>query len=96
MARGEGDMYHHMLVASQILDSGYVPLTDFYPMMHNWLSILYNFLPDFIMLTLILSIVFFILYILSLYILGKTILGTKKGGISVSLFGIPLIFSFLH
>ena len=43
-----------------------------------------------------LSIVFFILYILSLYILGKTILGTKKGGIFVSIFGIPLIFSYLH
>lgn len=96
ISRGEGDMYHHMFVASQILNSGYLPLTDYYPLMHIWLSIVYNFLPDFIILILILSIVFFILYILSLYILGKTILGTKKGGISVSLFGIPLIFSFLH
>lgn len=96
ISRGEGDMYHHMFVASQILNSGYLPLTDYYPLMHIWLSIVYNFLPDFIILILILSIVFFILYILSLYILGKTILGTKKGGISVSLFGIPLIFSYAH
>jgi hypothetical protein len=96
MSRGLGDMYHHMLVASQILNSGYLPLTDYYPVMHIWLSIVYNFLPDFIILISIFSIVFFILYILSLYILGKTILGTKKGGIFVSLFGIPLIFSFLQ
>ena len=96
MSRGGGDMYHHMFVASQILNSGYFPLTDIYPIMHIWLSILYNFLPDFIILMLIFSIVFFILYILSLYILGKTILGTKNGGIFVSIFGIPLIFSFLH
>jgi hypothetical protein len=40
--------------------------------------------------------VFFILYILSLYILGKALLGTKNGGIFISIFGIPLIFSFLH
>jgi hypothetical protein len=64
--------------------------------MHIWLSILYNFLPDFIILILILSIIFFILYVLSLYILGKTILGTKKGGIFFSIFGIPLIFSYGH
>jgi hypothetical protein len=96
MIRGGGDVYHHMFVASQILNSGYLPLTDFYPIMHIWLSIVYNFLPDFIILVLIFSIVFFILYVLSLYILGKTILGTKKGGIFFSIFGIPLIFSFLH
>jgi hypothetical protein len=96
MSRGAGDMYHHMFVASQILNFGYLPLTDYYPVMHIWLSIVYNFLPDFIILISIFSIVFFILYILSLYILGKTILGTKKGGIFVSIFGIPLIFSFLQ
>lgn len=78
ISRGEGDMHHHMFVASQILNSGYLPLTDYYPLMHIWLSIVYNFLPDFIILILILSIVFFILYILSLYILGKTILGRKS------------------
>ena len=43
MSRGAGDMYHHMFVASQILNSGYLPLTDYYPVMHIWLSIVYNF-----------------------------------------------------
>ena len=95
MSRGGGDIYHHMLVANQILNSGYLPLTDIYPIMHIWLSILYNLVPDFIILIFILSIVFFILYVLSLHILGKTILGTKNGGIFISIFGIPLIFSFL-
>jgi hypothetical protein len=85
-----------MFAARQILNSGFLPLTDFYPIMHIWLSIMHNFLPDFIILIVLFSIVFFILYILSLYILGKTLLGTKKGGIFVSIFGIPLIFSFLH
>jgi hypothetical protein len=85
-----------MFVARQILNSGYLPLDDIYPIMHIWLSVLYNFLSDFIILTVVLSITFFILYILSLYILGKTILGTKTGGLFLSVFGIPLIFSFLH
>ncbi len=96
MSRGEGDMYYHMFIARQILNSGYLPLTDIYPIMHIWLSVLYNFLPDFILLIAIFSIVFFIMYILSLYVLGKVILGTKKGGILVSVFGTPLIFSNLH
>jgi len=94
MSRGGGDVYHHMFVASQILNTGYLPITDFYPVMHVWLSFVYHFLPDFILLTLLLSIVFFILYILSLYILGKIILDTKKGGIFFSILGIPLIFSY--
>ncbi len=64
--------------------------------MHIWLSYLYHLLPDFILLICITSTVFFILYILSLYILGKAMLGTRKGGIFVSIFGIPLIFSYGH
>jgi hypothetical protein len=96
MNRGSGDMYHHMFIAHQIFQSGYVPIADIYPIMHIWLSIFYQFLTDYNFSIVILSIVFFIVYILSLFILGKTILGTKKGGILVSLFGIPLIFSGLH
>ena len=85
-----------MLVAHQIFDSGHVPIADIYPIMHIWLSIFYHFLTDYIFSTVILSIAFFILYILSLVVLGTTILGTKKGGILISLFGIPLIFSGLY
>jgi len=96
MSRGEGDMYYHMFIAQQISNSGYLSQVDIYPIMHIWLSILHTFFPDYIMLTLVLSIVFFILYILSLYILGKTILGTKNGGIFVSIFGLPLIFSYSY
>jgi hypothetical protein len=96
MSRGEGDMYFHMFISRQILHSGFLPVTDIYPIMHIWLSVLYHFLPDFIVLTVVFSIVFFILYILSLYILGKTLLGTQKGGILVSIFGLPLLFSNLH
>ena len=95
MSRGAGDVYYHVFVASQIVNSG-LSLGDIYPIMHIWLSILYNFLPDFIILILVFSIVFFILYVLSLYILGKTLLGTKSGGVFVSIFGIPLIFSYGH
>jgi hypothetical protein len=96
MSRGGGDIYHHIFVASQISNNGYFPQTDTYPIMHIWLSILQNFFPDFIILALLFSIVFFILYVLFLYILGKTLLGTKNGGIFVSIFGIPLIFSYAH
>jgi hypothetical protein len=96
MSRGEGDMYFHMFIARQIVHSGYLPVTDIYPVMHIWLSVLYCFLPDYIVLTVVLSAVFFILYVLSLYILGKTLLGTHKGGILVSIFGLPLLFSNLH
>jgi len=91
ISRGLEDVYYHMFVASQIFNSGYLPLTDFYPTMHIWLSILNNFMPYMNILTIILSIAFIILYVLSLYILGKTILG-KKGGVLISLFGLPLIF----
>jgi len=94
MSRGGGDMYHHMFVASQIFNSGYLPETDFYPIMHIWLSLVYNYLHDYVILILVLSIVFFLLYIISLYILGKKLLGTERGGIFVSIFGIPLIFSY--
>jgi hypothetical protein len=96
ISRGAGDIYYHLFVASQIVNSGYLPLSDTYPVMHIWLSILHNFLPDFIILNFILSLVFFILYVLSLYLLGKTLLGTKNGGVFVSIFGIPLIFSYGH
>jgi hypothetical protein len=96
MSRGSGDIYRHVFDASQISNTGYFPQTDMYPMMHIWLSILHNFFPDFIILGLLLSIVFFILYVLYLYILGKTILGSVRGGIFVSIFGLPLIFSILH
>jgi len=96
MSRGQGDVFFHMFVASKIFNSGYLYRIDIYPITHIWLAILYNFLPDFMILTVIFSIVFFIFYILSLYILGKTIIGTKKGGIFVSIFGIPLIFSYAH
>jgi hypothetical protein len=94
--RGSGDLYYHMFVADQILNSGHVLTADIYPIMHIWLSIFYQFLTDYIVSIMILSIAFFIFYILSLFILGTTILGTKKGGSLVSLFGIPLIFSGLH
>ena len=96
MSRGQGDVYHHMFVADKIFNSGYLYTIDIYPITHIWLAILYNFLSDFIILTVLFSMVFFIFYILSLYILGKTIIGTKKGGIFVSIFGIPLIFSYGH
>jgi hypothetical protein len=96
MNRGGGDIFYHMFVASQVLNSGYLPITDIYPMMHIWLSLLHNFFPYFIILTIVISIVFFYSYVLSLYILGKTILGTKNGGIFISIFGIPFMFSFLH
>jgi hypothetical protein len=89
--RGPEDVYYHMFVASQIFNTGYLPLTDFYPIMHIWLSIFYNFIPYMNILTILFSIAFIILYVLSLYVLGKTILG-KKGGVLVSLFGLPLIF----
>jgi hypothetical protein len=96
ISRGGGDMYYHMFIARHIVNSGYLPVTDIYPIMHIWLSVLYTYLPDFIILILIFSVVFFILYLLSLYYLGKTIVGTKKGGVLVSIFGMPLIFSNLH
>jgi hypothetical protein len=96
MNRGSGDIYSHIFVANQISTSGYVPQTDIYPIMHIWLSISYNFFLNYFILGLLLSIVFFIFYILSLYILGKSILGSIRGGIFVSIFGIPLIFSFLY
>ena len=64
MSRGGGDMYHHMFVATQIFNSGYVPETDFYPIMHIWLSLVYNYLHNYVILILVLSIVFFMLYIL--------------------------------
>jgi len=94
--RGSGDMYVHMFTAGQILNSGYLPLEDMYPVMHIWLSVLHYFLPNFIMLIFVLSLVFFMFYILSLYILGRTLLGTKTGGVFVSIFGFPLLFSYGH
>jgi hypothetical protein len=96
MNRADGDMFHHIFSANQILNSGYLSILDMYPIMHIWLSVWHNFLPDLIILTIILSIVFFILYILFLYILGKTIFGTNEGGVFLSIFGIPLIFSYSH
>lgn len=96
MSRGGGDIYEHLFLASQISNSGYIPQTDIYPIMHIWLSILQNFSLDFIILAFIFSIVFFILYIIYLYIFGKIIIGTEKGGVFISIFGIPLIFSYCH
>jgi len=96
MNRGGGDIYHHILIANYISNSGYIPQTDIYPIMHIFLSILHISLLDWINLSFLISIIFFNLYVLYLYILGKTILGTKRGGIFISIFGIPLIFSFLH
>lgn len=96
MSRGGGDIYQHLFIASIISNSGYFPQTDIYPIMHILLSVLHISLLDWIHLAILLSVVFFLLYILYLYILGKILLGTKQGGIFISILGIPLIFSFLH
>lgn len=96
MSRGGGDIYHHILIGSQITTTGHIPPIDMYPIMHIWLSILHEFSTPLIFLTIFFAILFFILYVLSLYCLGKTILGSVNGGISVSIFGIPLIFSYAH
>lgn len=96
MSRGGGDIFHHMFVASQISNTGYVQPSDIYPMMHILSSILDNFFYDFILTSRFISLFCFIFYILSLYVLGKTLLGSVRGGIFISIFGIPLIFSYGH
>lgn len=96
MSRGGGDIYQHLFIASFISNSGFFPQTDIYPIMHILLSILQISLLDWINIALFISVLFFIAYIVYLYILGRSLLGTKRGGLFISVFGAPLIYSFAH
>lgn len=96
MNRGGGDIFHHLSTAIQILNFGQIPTTDMYPMMHILLALLQFTSIDLMMLSFLLSIAFFISYVLYFYILGRTVLNTTKGGMLFSIFALPLIFSFSH
>lgn len=96
MNRGSGDIYYHMTIIDIISNSGHIPGESIYPMMQILISILRLTSLGSIYLIAIISLIFYFLYVLYLFILGKTLLGTKTGGIFVSVFGIPFIYSFSY
>lgn len=96
MDRGSGDIFYHLSVVLHIQNTGSILQTDTYPMMHIILAILQFTSVDLMMLAFMISIVFFILYVFFFYILGKTVLGSTRGGILFSVFALPLVFSFAH
>jgi len=96
MNRGGGDIYYHFFATNIISNSGFLLQSDIYPIMHILLSILNISLLNENELVNIIIILFFLFYIIYLYIFGKILIGSKKGGIFISIFGIPLIFSFSY
>jgi uncharacterized membrane protein len=71
--------------------------SDIYPMIHIITAILNIIgLSDSLYLTTIISSVFYVVYILSLYALGRAMMKSEKGGALLSIFGSPFLFSFGH
>ena len=96
-ARGGSDIFAHLAWSKLILNTGHIMVTDHYPAMHILVAALDSFnLINPAFLAAFISFVFFVLYVLSLFILGRAVFKDDKAATLLSAFGSPLLFSFAH
>lgn len=96
-AWGGWDIFAHLAWSKFIVNSGNIMSRDLYPATHilttapDLLSLLNP-----VILAAIICFIFFILYVLSLFILGKVVFKDDKAAVLLATFGSPLMFSFAH
>lgn len=95
--RGGSDVYYHLAGAKHILNTGLIMESDIYPIIHIITAILNIIgLSDSLHLTTIISSTFYIVYLFSLYALGRAMMKSERGGALLAIFGSPFLFSFGH
>ena len=97
IALGGSDIFAHFAWSGYILNTGHVMGEDHYPAMHILMATLDRLsLLNPATLAAIISVIFFILYILSLFVLGRAVFNDNRAAALLSTFGSPLLFSFAH
>lgn len=96
-ASGGSDIFVHLALSKFITNTGYIPSGDHYPATHILVATLdqLNFSSPAI-LAAVVSFAFFVLYLLSLFVLGRTVFKDNKAAVLLVTFGSPLLFSFGH
>ena len=95
--RGGADALTHVGVARTILETGSIPATDWYPVVHVLIAGLGAFGVPLGSITSVLSAFFTPLYIVSMYLLGRRLLGSRNAGLAVLICSVPLLYAeFSH
>ncbi|MEA1932084.1 MAG: hypothetical protein U9O06_11135 [Euryarchaeota archaeon] len=94
--RGSADALAHLGTAKQILETGAIPAHDWYPSVHVLIAGLTAFGLPLQASSSVLSAIFTPLYIVSMYLLGRSILGGRKAGLAVLVWSVPLVFREYH
>jgi len=96
-ANGGSDIFAHLARSKSILNTGQILGSDYYPAMHILMTTVDQLsLLDPAILAAIISFVFFILYVLSLFTLGRAVFKDSKAAALLATVGTPLLFSFGH
>lgn len=96
-ALGGSDIFAHLGWSKFILNTGQIMDGDHYPAMHIMMATVDQLsLLNPAILAAIISFVFFMLYVLSLFILGRAVFKDDKAAALLATFGSPLLFSFAH
>jgi hypothetical protein len=96
-ALGGSDIFAHLGWSKFILNTGHIMDGDYYPAMHIMMATVDQLgLLNPAILAAIISFVFFMLYVLSLFILGRAVFKDDKAAALLATFGSPLLFSFAH
>ena len=96
-ALGGWDIFAHLGWSKFILNTGHIMDGDHYPATHILMAAADQLsLLNPAILAAIISFVFFMLYVLSLFILGRAVFKDDKAAALLATFGSPLLFSFAH
>lgn len=96
-ALGGSDIFAHLGWSKFIMNTGHIMDGDHYPAMHIMMATVDQLsLLNPAILAAIISFVFFMLYVLSLFILGRAVFKDDKAAALLATFGSPLLFSFAH
>jgi len=91
------DIFAHLAWSKFITNTGCIMSGDYYPLTHILMAILNSLsLLDLAFLAAIISFIFFMLYVVSLFILGKAVFNDDRAAALLAIFGSPLLFSFGH
>jgi len=91
--RGSADALAHIGTAKTILNTGEIPATDWYPVTHMLIAGLNGFGVRFGAITSVLSAFFTPLYIISMFLLGRRVLGSRDAGLAVLVCSVPLLYA---
>lgn len=96
-AGGGWDIFAHLAWSKYVLNTGHIMGGDHYPAMHILVATLDHLsLFNSAVLAAIISFIFFILYVLSLFVLGRAVFKDDRAAALLAICGSPLLFSFGH